>query len=275
VVFKIASSIAALNSGIIDKDTLVYDKGAYVKYEDYEPHCWIYDNTGATHGYVNVKSAIEQSCNYFFYEIGDKMGIDTLTHYASLLGLGSATGIEVPESTGVLASPEYRDSKGLLWNPGDTLQAAIGQSDNAFTPLQLCSYMCAVVNGGTRYKATLLDSVKNFYTDSVIYENKPQILSKIDLSTDVVEILKSAMKSVVVDGTARTVFDDYEYEVGGKTGTAQVSSGSDTALFVGFAPYDDPEIVVSVVVENGDMSSRATSVAKSVFDYYFNSIEEK
>ena len=271
--FKIASAIAALCSGTITENTLVNAVGVYRKHEDYQPHCWIYDNTGGSHGYVNVKSAIEHSCNYFFYKVGDDMGIDTLTHYASLLGLGKETGIEVPESTGILASPEYRDSKGLLWNPGDTLQAAIGQSDNAFTPLQLCSYMCAVVNGGTRYKATLLESVENYYTKETVFENKPEILSKISIPSDVVNVLKSAMKSVVVDGTARTVFDDYDYEVGGKTGTAQVAKGSDTALFVGFAPYDDPEIVVSVVVENGDKSTRASSVAKAVFDYYFDSLE--
>ena len=268
--FKIASAIAGLCSGTITKDTLIYDTGVYRAYEDYSPHCWIYDKTGGAHGYVNVKTAIQNSCNYFFYKLGDDMGIDTLTHYASLLGLGKETGIEVPESAGILASPEYRDSKGLLWNPGDTLQAAIGQSDNAFTPLQLCSYMCAVVNGGTRYKATLLDSVVNFYTNEVVYENSPEVLSKIDLPKETVDYLKEAMKSVVLDGTAKTVFDDYDYEVGGKTGTAQVANGSDTALFVGFAPYDDPEIVISVVVENGDQSSRASSVAKAVFDAYFD-----
>lgn len=273
--FKIVSAIAGLCEKIITPDTLIYDSGVYRAYEDYSPHCWIYDNTGSTHGYVNVKSAIEKSCNYFFYQIGDEMGIDAITHYASLLGLGEKTGIEVSESSGILASPEYRDERGLLWNPGDTLQAAIGQSDNAFTPIQLCSYMCAVVNGGTRYKATLLNSVVDFYTGEKVYEHTPKELSHVDLPQDTVELLKSAMKSVVVDGTARNVFDNYEYEIGGKTGTAQVSGGSDTALFVGFAPYDDPEIVVSVVVENAYQSSRASEVAKSVFDYYFSSLESE
>jgi len=269
--FKIASAIAGLCSGTITENTLIYDSGSYVKYKDYSPECWIYTNTRTTHGFMDVKGAIENSCNYFFYKLGDDMGIETLVEYASKLGLGQKTGIEVPEYSGILAGPEYRDSIGLLWNPGDTLQAAIGQSDNAFTPLQLCSYMCAVVNGGTRYKATLLDSVVDYYTDEVVFENKPQVLSKIDIPQHYVDILKAAMKSVVVDGTARTVFDDYEFEVGGKTGTAQMGKGSDTALFVGFAPYDNPEIVVSVVVENGDKSSRATEVAKAVFDYYFES----
>ena len=272
--FKIATAIAALKEGIVTPSTIINDTGRYTAYKDYQPACWSLTKRGYGHGWVDLKEAIEESCNYYFYKVADDMGIDALTRQASLLGLGEKTGVELPESTGILASPEYRDSKGLLWNPGDTLQAAIGQSDNAFTPLQLCSYMSTIVNGGTRYKATLLDSVKNFYSNDTVYENKPEILSKIDLDAYTVEVLKSAMKSVVDEGTASSVFIGYDYEIGGKTGTAQVSSGSDTVLFVGFAPYDDPEIVVSVVVEHGDQSSRATSVAKSIFDYYFASLEQ-
>ncbi len=267
--FKIASAIAGLCSGTITENTLIYDSGVYEKYEDYSPMCWIYGSKGVTHGYMDVRGAIENSCNYFFYKLGDDMGIETLVEYASMLGLGKKTGIEVPEYEGILAGPEYRDKIGLLWNPGDTLQAAIGQSDNAFTPLQLCAYMSTVVNGGTRYKATLLDSVVDYSTGEIVYKNSPQVLDKIDIPENNINILKSAMKSVVVDGTAKTVFDDYEYEVGGKTGTAQMGKGSDTALFVGFAPYDKPEIVVAVVVENAYQSSRAADVAKAVFDCYF------
>ena len=270
--FKIATTIAALVEGIVTPHTIINDTGRYTAYEDYQPACWALTKRGYGHGWVDLKEAIEESCNYYFYKVADDMGIKALTKHASLLGLGQKTGIELPESSGILASPEYRDSKGLLWNPGDTLQAAIGQSDNAFTPLQLCSYMCTVVNGGTRYKATLLDSVVDFYSNDIVYENKPEILSKIDLDPYTVEIIKSAMKSVVDEGTASSVFIGYDYEIGGKTGTAQVSSGSDTVLFVGFAPYEDPEIVVSVVVEHGDQSARATSVAKSIFDYYFDSL---
>ena len=271
--FKIATAVAALSEGVVTANTIINDTGRYTAYEDYQPACWALSKRGYGHGWVDLKKAIEESCNVYFYKVADDMGIDALTKHASLLGLGQKTGIELPESQGVLAGPEYRDSKGLLWNPGDTLQAAIGQSDNAFTPLQLCSYMCTILNGGTRYKATLLDSVVDFYTGETVYENKPQVLSKINIESNTVSILKSAMKSVVDEGTASSVFVKYDHEIGGKTGTAQVSSGSDTVLFVGFAPYDDPEIVVSVVVEHGDQSSRATKVAKSIFDYYFASLE--
>lgn len=273
--FKIATAAAALGAGIVSTDTIIYDKGVYTKYDTYQPHCWIYDSKGETHGYVNVRGAIEGSCNYYFYKVADDMGIDTLVEYASRFGLGKKTGIEIPENTGILASPEFRDSIGLLWNPGDTLQAAIGQSDNAFTPLQLCSYMSTVLNGGTRYKATLLKSVNDYNTKEVVVDNKPVVLDKTELSEDTVSVLKIAMRQVVVDGTARNVFDNYPYAIGGKTGTAQVSGGSDTALFVGFAPYDNPEIVVSVVVENAAFSYRASNVAKAVFDYYFEKTESE
>lgn len=271
--FKIATAVAALAEGVVTPTTIINDTGRYTAYEDYQPACWALTKRGYGHGWVDLRAAIEESCNYYFYKVADEMGIDALTKHASLLGLGKKTGIELPESEGILAGPEYRDSKGLLWNPGDTLQAAIGQSDNAFTPIQLCSYMCAIVNGGKRYKATLLDSVSDFYTGETVFENKPEVLSMVDIPASTVDVLKSAMKSVVDEGTASSVFLNYEHEVGGKTGTAQVSSGSDTVLFVGFAPYDDPEIVVSVVVEHGDQSSRATLVAKAVFDYYFETLE--
>lgn len=270
--FKILTAAAALETGVISPNTTIYDKGVYKKYETYQPKCWIYENTGHTHGYTNVKDAIEVSCNYFFYEVGDRVGIETMNEYAEKFGLGQKTGLEVPESEGILAGPKQRENVGLLWNPGDTLQAAIGQSDNAFTPVQLCTYMSAVLNGGNRYKATLLKSVDDFETKKPIKVNEAELVDHIDISDETVNLLKSAMRSVVVDGTARNVFDGYEYDIGGKTGTSQVSGGSDTALFVGFAPFDNPEIVVAVVVENASYSMRASNVAKSIFDYYFENI---
>lgn len=275
--FKMLTAAAALDTGVIDINTYIRDEGEYKKYAPtYTPRCWIYLRRGATHGYVNVADAIKVSCNYFFYTVADKMGVDAIVRYAKDFGLGVKTGIEVPEKEGILASPEYKESHGYVWNPGDTLQMAIGQSDNSFTPLQLASYMSTIVNGGNRYKATLLKSVDEFYTGKPVYENSPEILSKTHLSDQTVSIIKSAMRSVVDDegGTARGVFGSKPYarDIGGKTGTAQVSKGSDTVLFVGFAPYENPQIAVAVVVENGNSSARASSVAADIFDYYFESI---
>lgn len=272
--FKILTAAAALDSGTVSPGQYIEDKGIYMKYApSYTPRCWIYLRNGGTHGYVNVSDALKVSCNYFFYYVSDIMGVDTIVKYAEDFGLGVETGVELPESSGILASPKYKESRGYVWNPGDTLQMAIGQSDNAFTPLQLASYMSTVVNGGKRNRATILKSVDEYYTQTPVVANPPELLSKTSLSDETVSVLKGAMRSVVDDegGTAQTVFagKSYARDIGGKTGTAQVSGGSDTVLFVGFAPYDDPEIAVAVVIENGYKSSRASSVAADVFDYYF------
>ena len=272
--FKILTAAAALDTGTINAGTYILDKGEYRKYAPtYTPRCWVYLRNGGTHGYVNVIEALKVSCNYYFYSVADMMGIDTIVDYATDFGLGTKTGIELPEAKGILASPAYRESIGYVWNPGDTLQMAIGQSDNAFTPIQLALYMSTVVNGGNRYKATILKSVDEYYTGKPVIENKPQVLNKTNLSNETVNTIKNAMRSVVDEagGTATTVFagKSYQRDIGGKTGTAQVSGGSDTVLFVGFAPYDNPEIAVAVVIENGYKSARASSVAAAVFDWYF------
>ncbi len=275
--FKILTAAAALDSGIVLPGDYIYDKGIYEKYAPtYTPRCWVFLRNGTTHGYVNVYDALKVSCNYYFYYVADKLGVDTIVKYASDFGLGVKTGLEVYESSGILASPEYKEANGYVWNPGDTLQMAIGQSDHAFTPIQLAQYMATIVNGGNRYKATILKSVDEFYTGVPVYENSSEVLNKTTLSDETVDIIKSAMRSVVDEegGTAQGVFlgKPYARDIGGKTGTAQVSNGSDTVLFVGFAPYDDPEIAVAVVIENGYKSARAATVASEVFDYYYENI---
>lgn len=273
--FKILTAAAALDSGTISAGTYIQDRGEYRKYAPtYTPRCWIYLRNGGTHGYVNVVDALKVSCNYYFYSVADMMGIDTIVEYATDFGLGVKTGVELPESNGILASPAYRESIGYAWNPGDTLQMAIGQLDNAFTPIQLCLYMSTIVNGGNRYKATILKSVDEYYTGTPVVENAPTVLNTTDLSDETINTLKTAMRSVVDEqgGTAQTVFSgkSYQRDIGGKTGTAQVSGGSDTVLFVGFAPYEKPEIAVAIVIENGYKSTRASSVAAEVFDWYYD-----
>ena len=273
--FKIATAAAALNAGVIDENTRYYDTGIYKEYSDYQPHCWYFDMHGTGHGWQNVVDAIKNSCNYYFFEVGKNLGTDRLNDYAQKLGLGEKTGIEIGESEGILAGPAYRAGLGKTWNPGDLIQSAIGQSDNAFTPLQLASFFSTVVNGGTRYKTHLLKSVHDFYTGETEYEAQPTVLSTVALPEKDLELLKRGMKSVVEDGTAASVFIDYPYSIGGKTGTAQRgNNGSDNAVFAGFAPYETPEIVVSVIIENGEHSYTATTVAKSVFDYYFENPDE-
>lgn len=272
--FKIATAAAALANGTIDENTLVYDSGIYREYEDYQPHCWYFDKYGTAHGWQNVVEAITNSCNLYFFEVGRLLGVENLNNYARKLGLGEKTGIETGEAQGILAGPDYRASRGETWKPGDLIQSAIGQSDNSFSPIQLASFMSTVVNGGTRYKTHLLKYVENPATGERTVNSKPEILDTIDISDEHLSLLKRGMKSVVEDGTAASVFVGYPHSVGGKTGTAQRGAGSDNAIFAGFAPYENPEIVVSVVIEAGEHSYTAAQVAKNVFDYYFKNTEE-
>ena len=266
--FKPLTSVAALESGTITPDTYITDLGKYTYYPSYQPTCLVYSSSGATHGTINVSQAIGVSCNYFFYDVGRRMGIETLDQYASNFGLGQTTGIELPESTGILASPSNRESAGGVWYPGDVLQAAIGQSDNLFTPAQLASYICTLLNKGKRYSLHLVDEVVDYDTNEVVLKKEPEVLSDNPISDSTYNAVTDGMRRVVTSGTASAAFASSKYKAAGKTGTAEVPDGADNVLFVGFAPYDDPEIVVAVIIEHGASSSFSAGVAREIFDAY-------
>ena len=266
--FKPLTSVAALESGTITPDTYITDLGKYTYYPSYQPTCLVYSSSGATHGPINVSQAIGVSCNYFFYDVGRRMGIETLDQYASNFGLGQTTGIELPESTGILASPSNRESAGGVWYPGDVLQAAIGQSDNLFTPAQLASYICTLLNKGKRYSLHLVDEVVDYDTNEVVLKKEPEVLSDNPISDSTYNAVTDGMRRVVTSGTASAAFASSKYKAAGKTGTAEVPDGADNVLFVGFAPYDDPEIVVAVIIEHGASSSFSAGVAREIFDAY-------
>jgi len=268
--FKIATAAAALEYEVTTFDEYILDKGEYDFHETYKPKCWIYLDRGYTHGQQNLVAAIKNSCNYYFFEMGKRLGIDKLNSYAKKLGLGVKTGIEIGENEGVLMSPQVRSAQGYAWEPGYVLQTAIGQQ-HLFTPLQLASYISTVLNGGQRYRTHLFHDARDFATGEVVETYTPEILSTVDIPAETVEKLKQAMKDVVDEGTASSTFKNYKYPVGGKTGTAQVSqNSSNNVIFVGFAPFDNPEIVVAVVLEHGYSSSNAAKVAKEIFDCYFS-----
>lgn len=266
--FKPGVAAAALEEGIITKNTVIVDRGAY-DFGDYHPRCWIYLRFGRTHGAQTVVQAIQNSCNYFFYDVGNKLGIEKMNEYGRMFGLGVPTGIELAERIGILAGPDYSESVGVIWNPGNTLQAAIGQSDNTFTPLQLAVYTGTLINGGTRYRAHLLKEVRQYPSGEVLRTVEPEVLNNIEFSPGVLSTVKSAMKDVVESGSAARIFRKYDIAVGGKTGTAQVGGErSDNALFTGFAPYDDPKIAVAIVVEQGANGTDAAYTAKAMYDCY-------
>lgn len=274
--FKPLSAIAAMQSGNLTPTERIHTRGKYTFYSDYQPSCWIWSENQATHGTINVSTAIEQSCNYFFYELGRRMGIDTLSEYAASFGLGEYTGIELKEeSKGAMASPEYKKKvvqniTNQSWFGGDTLQAAIGQSYSLFTPVQLASYVATIANGGQRYKVNLIKNIRSSVDSSIIAEFPPQVVEEIDMNSSVLGAVKNGMRRVVDEGSASNIFAGYPIQIGGKTGTAQVGNGSNNALFVAYAPFDEPEIAISVVLEHGIRGTNAASVAKDVFDLYFN-----
>ncbi len=269
--FKILTSLAVLEENIASPEDYIYDQGKYMYYDDYQPNCHVYPGN---HGYVNVADAIKVSCNYYFYETGRKLGIEKLNEYAKKVGLGEYTGIEIAgEEKGILAGPAYREKIDRPWYPGDVLQASIGQSDNLFTPLQLSNYIATVVNGGTRYEAHLLYKIKD-YTSGNIMEVQPKAVETISIRPENYKAIMEGMRSVTEDGTASNVFQDFPIAVGGKTGTAEVP-GTNNGLFVAFAPYDNPQIAISVVVEHGAHGNSIAPAAREVIAEYFHNEQEE
>ena len=273
--FKMVTAIAGLESGAIDTSTKINDTGRYTYYRDYQPVCW----KRGGHGWINVTQAIESSCNYFFYETGRRTGIDRLAQVATAFGLGQKTGIELPsEEPGILASRDTMDP----WVDGYTIQAAIGQLNNAFTPLQMAKYTAMVANGGKNIDVTIVKSITKADGTEVSrdeinsYVNEKLGISgnsgsDISISETNYQAIKEGMRGVTSDGsgTAYSYFKDFDIEVGGKTGSATTDTNHNAdAWFVGFAPFDDPEIAVAVYVKNGQHGNYTAPTAREIFEQY-------
>lgn len=281
--YKMATAIAGLESGAITTTEKINDTGVYKKYNS-EWKCWIYSSYGYGHGRFNVSQAIKHSCNYFFYELGDRIGIDTLAKYSYYLGLGHKTGIELTgEISGVLASTKIAEQEHRVWNPGETISAAIGQSYNTFTPLQMAKYVAMIANGGKKLDVTIVKSIINADGSEVprdeyeTYVNEKIGTTEDDsedfsFNQDNVNAILEGMRGVTSEsgGTAYSTFANFNIEVGGKTGSAQTGvEGYTNAWFVGFAPFDDPEIAVVVFVRNGGHGSYTAEVARDIMAQYF------
>ncbi len=276
--YKICTAVAGLESGVIDADTRINDTGVYDYYDDYKPRCWIYTSSGKGHGWEDVTGAIQDSCNYFFYETGRLIGGETLERYGKQFGFGEYTGLELSgEQKGTVAGPTARaamqenDPTVRAWSAGDVLQAAIGQGDNAFTPLQLANYCAAIATRGTLYSAHLLRSVKAYDYSSTIYTRETEVLNQISASDETWDLVQEGMAKVTTeDGTAASVFENYAIDVAGKSGTAQISGTEiDDGLFISYAPQDDPQIAVCVVIEGGDSGNNVAPVIRDIYDAYF------
>ncbi len=265
-VYPIGSTIkpivaaAALENNLYNTGEVIFCKQKYEYFSDYGPSCMHY------HGNMNLTMSLSKSCNYFFFELGRRVGAITLTDYYKQFGLGVKTGVEVNDSAGILVEPT---SNGF---GGDTLQISIGQL-NAFTPLQLANYVATFANGGTHYKATLIDKIVSYDMTTVYDECKPQINNTVKLSDSTISAIKTGMLSVTVDGTGQAALGDYPIKIGGKTGTAQVEGKADHSTFIVFAPYDNPEIAISVVLEHGSSSYASGNLVRQILDAYFYSSE--
>ena len=280
--FKMVTALAGLETGAITTTEKINDTGVYPY--AHHPVCWYYTSYHSGHGRLNVSQAIQHSCNYFFYEVGKRIGIDTLAKYAYYLGLGHKTGIELNgEANGNLASSQRAVEENRQWYLGETLSAAIGQSYNTFTPLQMAKYVAMVANGGKKIDVTIVKSIVNADGSEVPRnEYESYVNGKLGLTEDDAEELNFSQENInaVLEGmrgvtsesggTAYSTFKDFNIEIGGKTGSAQTGiEGKTNAWFVGFAPFDDPEIAIVVFVRNGGHGGYTAEVAKEIIAQYF------
>ncbi|MGM9522449.1 MAG: penicillin-binding transpeptidase domain-containing protein [Oscillospiraceae bacterium] len=272
--FKMVTALAGLRLGLITRWTQVRDEGIFTKYPSYQPRCWIWPN--GTHGLLDVVGAIENSCNYFFYWLSDQMDIDDIAAVAREFGFGASTGIEIGDSAGKLATREYKmEVTGETgWWKADTLITAIGQGLNEFTPIQIANYIATIANGGTLYSTSVLKYITSSDYSDIILEEEPEVLSTISDEEGYISTLQEGMRAVASTGTASSVFADYPIPVAAKTGTTQSdTAATNTGVFVCYAPADDPEVAIAVVVEKGGSGSALTAVAKELLDVYFESSE--
>lgn len=281
-IFKMVTAIAGLETGTVDTKTKINDTYTYTYYKDVQPHCW----KRGGHGYLNVTGAIEHSCNYFFYEVGNKMGIDALAQYTKYFGLGQKTGIELPnEAQGKL----NEKVQGEIWNPGNVLSASIGQLNDAFTPVQMAKYASMLANGGKNINPTIIKAIRNVDGTEVPKQEYETYFNEafgietdkdddLNIKQENLTAILQGMKSVTSDtgGTAYRYFKDFSIEVGGKTGSAQTEKidpqngkSITNAWFLGFAPFDSPEIAVVILVENGGSGGYTAEAARAVIAQYF------
>lgn len=271
--FKMVTALSGFKSGDITPATTYTCTGKFTKYagagSGFTPYCW----NRAGHGVENVVTALRDSCNVFFYWLGDTIGIDAISATATDFGLGAKTGIELPESAGTLATPEYKKIKeGVAWYAADNIITAIGQGYNQFTPLQLANYAATIANGGTRYPMTMLSNIRSADFSTVVYQPEHKALGTVS-GSQYIPYLQEGMKLVASapQGTASSIFKNYQVPVAAKTGTVQTGSTAllNNGVFVCYAPADNPQIAISIVVEKGTSGSTIMEIARDIMDYYF------
>lgn len=288
--FKMISALAGLDTGVIDENTKIRDEGSFEKAGLPYAKCWT--SAYGFHGTVDVRHALEVSCNYFFYETSFRFGnysdgktldaISTLNKYMTMFGLGQPTGVEISEANGFISSPAYKlmdKTRNPLatkfesqWFDGDTIRTAIGQSYNIYTPAVMARYIATIANGGTRYSLRLMDRVTG-PDGKLLNTGQAKVEEVLPIDQKYFNIVKEGMRLVITgnQGTARGVFKDFPIEIAGKTGTAQ-QIDNDHASFGCYAPYDNPEIAVYVSIPFGDSKTTvapAAQVARDMVKAYY------
>lgn len=261
-VYKPLIACAALQENLLEPDETIRCNGGFSYYRGYTLKCM------GRHGNINVLTALEKSCNVFFAELGRRLGARKIEQYAHKFGLGLSTGIELPESEGIVAGPDHCALNGTHWYESGSSQAAIGQSDNMFTPIQLATFAATIANNGQRLKTHIIKKVMDYKRNKNIVENLVENVDNAEISLENLQIVKEGMRKVILSGTARD-FASYPVNIAAKTGTAQ-NAGSDHTTFICFAPYENPEIAVAVVIANGKHGIISKGVARDILDTYFN-----
>lgn len=265
---KVSTAIGILEEGVADENSTIECLGTY----KYGLVC----NNNPETTTIDMRTAIQDSCNIYFYHFGGELlGIEKMNMYREMLGLGQPTGIELEENTGVLDSPSYRASIGQRWETGFSLQSAIGQAGNLFTPLQLCNYVSTIANGGTRYSAHIVKAIYSSDNSTVIEEKEPEVVCETGFKKKNIQIIKEGMRRVATV-TLEGSFDDTIVPVACKTGTSTLEKtiNGQTGIYtngflITFAPYDDPEICVAVAVEGAYSGGSLASIPSAVYNYYY------
>lgn len=265
--FKPAMACAALEEGVIDEST-TFRCGGVWQYYDVTFRCL----NSRAHGSENVREALRDSCNIFFYNCADRLGISKMNEYASMFGLGEKTGVEISEAAGVLAGPASAERYNRTWQMGDTIQSGIGQSDNLFTPLQLANYCATVANGGTKYEMHFVQAVINT-SSGTIEETGAAVAEELPISDNTFNIVHEGMRMVAQQYTLSNIFSDSGVDVACKTGTSQVIRNGEEAnngFLITFAPYENPEISIASAIELAGSGTSTAEITASIIEYYYS-----
>ena len=263
--FKIVTGTAALTEGVVTPEELIMDTG----------HHWIIPKgnaEGEALGLINFRQAMAHSDNVYFYEMGNRLGIDRLEKYARMFGLGKTTGIDLPyEASGLVANRKYKELnfEDGEWYLSETFDAAIGQGFNLVTPLQAAMLMGEIAADGKRFRPHLVRRIVG-PDGSTVKEFKPELLSTLEVSPSVFKLVQDGLHDVTKYGTARSSFQGFPIDIAGKTGTAENSHGRDHGWFVAYGPFENPSIVVAVIVEQGGFGSQsAVPIGRKILEAAF------